>query len=514
MKRDEIERLFELNRKTRGVMPNPLEDFRREIETRRRAAIASPLNSFDELRRVAKDLSQIRAVDNNLLDNVRPRALYPAIRVFDDLISNIREGIASRTSRAAELGLNQSFRDAIRTTVQRLGERDLTTLKQLQDFNRFTKDLVDNRSQINTEFITSTNGWRELGSSFRRQHDELARSPIAAIEKHLGILAENERWQSQISKLEGLSGDSILSSNLYRSAATFQESVTRLTEGILNRHGTDLNVLLSQAVMQPSFVYSNFSRRTIGRIAKEKNELDRLAYSHALRFAEDQVIQINSSLTRFIPENPIVELKESSHALVNLNLFEVQRRELKQRSHEFVDKDFSAEEASISGSISAAANRCFNKLVYLNQNAQMKGFGEIFSPTSKTVQSAANLPLICAQTIEQLATVVDYLFFTFYEGAGADKLRFIEMNLVTPDESTPVFLVKHLRNKWLRHDVEHGSAGNIRSKFREISTTLNQLGQKNIPRSKIEFAKVNLNLLRELEAFLDLLIERLDNKEH
>ena len=195
-----------------------------------------------------------------------------------------------------------------------------------------------------------------------------------------------------------------------------------------------------------------------------------------------------------------------------LNLFQVQRRSLRIRAEEFVDGDIEPTEASRAGAINSRAMNCMTKLIRLNKNSQLKGFDEIFPATTRIVETAINLPLICAETKEELSTVIEHLFVTFYEGAGGMNLRFITNDLVTREEIYPIVIIKHLRNKWLQHDPQHGSKADIRKNFETLAEALESLGFERLPESKEEHSLLHLNLLVQLEAFLDLLAERLETK--
>ena len=96
-----------------------------------------------------------------------------------------------------------------------------------------------------------------------------------------------------------------------------------------------------------------------------------------------------------------------------------------------------------------------------------------------------------------------------YEAAGKDKLRYLERNYLTRDECEIVWKIKHLRNKWLSHDAEHGSDRDIRESRRLRVEALNWLGVERIPTQQTEYAQIHRLLLEKVHEFLTLLLTRI-----
>ncbi len=73
----------------------------------------------------------------------------------------------------------------------------------------------------------------------------------------------------------------------------------------------------------------------------------------------------------------------------------------------------------------------------------------------------------------------------------------------------PVFHLKFLRNKWLRHDAEHGSEKDIKKSWSDLGQTVRALGLAGIPRTPDQFLALYLELLSRIRSFLIELLSRL-----
>lgn len=129
-----------------------------------------------------------------------------------------------------------------------------------------------------------------------------------------------------------------------------------------------------------------------------------------------------------------------------------------------------------------------------------------------TVEAASRLPLIIAVDKDSLGVVVDYLYFSIYEGAGKDNLRFITNGYMTVDEMDAVMWVKFLRNKWLRHDRDHGKESDVKKTWRDLNKALNALSFDSLPERSEDFARLQYNLFEQLKSFMEGLVERIKSK--
>lgn len=98
-------------------------------------------------------------------------------------------------------------------------------------------------------------------------------------------------------------------------------------------------------------------------------------------------------------------------------------------------------------------------LITCNRAKKINGKDAIFKYTDKFVEAIVTLSRINSGDEHSLGDLIDALYLLVYEGAGKDKLRFL-CDFGGPLKSQDcefVWHLKHLRNKWLRHDIEHGN---------------------------------------------------------
>ena len=135
------------------------------------------------------------------------------------------------------------------------------------------------------------------------------------------------------------------------------------------------------------------------------------------------------------------------------------------------------------------------------------------SPTNRLLRAFTGLTQLSPRTRTEFGDAVDYLYFTIYEGAGEDSLRFMSQHggvFDGKDEAVrAVFRLKTLRNKMLRHDPDHGDAGKIRKSWQALEEALRGMGMSHLPTSSEDFRFLYRALLDGLAAFLGELLVRL-----
>lgn len=148
----------------------------------------------------------------------------------------------------------------------------------------------------------------------------------------------------------------------------------------------------------------------------------------------------------------------------------------------------------------------------INQAAQARGSSEIFKPTNRVLQVFQRLPWLDAHTEGLFGDVVDDLYVLLYEGAGKDNLRFLRAHggPLDPPACDVIFCIKHLRNKWLRHDPEHGGKKDIEKSYATLGGHLQRLGLSKLPRRAADYRLLQERLLREVVSFLERLLAGLD----
>ena len=146
-----------------------------------------------------------------------------------------------------------------------------------------------------------------------------------------------------------------------------------------------------------------------------------------------------------------------------------------------------------------------------NKASCVKGLKEIFKPTTKVLEVFADFPWLTPQNEKTFGEFIDCLYFLAYEGAGDDKLRFLSDHggPLSNADCQVIWCIKALRNKWLRHDPDHGKESDIEKSRKLLSTHFQWLGLPGYPRSSSDFRKLHERLLKEMGAFLDKLLNAL-----
>ena len=102
----------------------------------------------------------------------------------------------------------------------------------------------------------------------------------------------------------------------------------------------------------------------------------------------------------------------------------------------------------------------------------------------------------------------------FYEGAGGQKIKLLRKHggVMEESECEALWDIKHLRSKRSRHDIEHGSEGEIRKKFRDLYKIYTRAGLSRLPQTPEEYKILHRAVIRNLKAFLTEVAERLEGE--
>jgi len=106
---------------------------------------------------------------------------------------------------------------------------------------------------------------------------------------------------------------------------------------------------------------------------------------------------------------------------------------------------------------------------------------------------------------------VDCLYFLLYEGAGKDNLRFLKENggVLEENECNLIWSIKHLRNKWLCHDPDHGKESDIKKSWGQLGAVLEDMGLHSLPTTPCDFRVLHRALLSRTQQFLRTIAQRL-----
>ncbi len=150
-----------------------------------------------------------------------------------------------------------------------------------------------------------------------------------------------------------------------------------------------------------------------------------------------------------------------------------------------------------------------------NRLCARAGMDEPFPPTNDIVEAIAILPNLIAVDASTLKECVGHLYKLIYEGSG-DAKRILSDGAagksaarLTDGECQVLWDLKHIRNHWLEHDVEHGSESEIRRKQIELGELLTRIVGKTAPIDSSDFTCIQLYLARGLARIVRRLRELL-----
>jgi len=149
-----------------------------------------------------------------------------------------------------------------------------------------------------------------------------------------------------------------------------------------------------------------------------------------------------------------------------------------------------------------------------NEARKVAGGEEIFKPTTRLLEVYTDIPWLLPTDKKTFAAFVDCLYFLFYEGAGKDNLRFLKANGGPIDDNDFDFIlcIKHLRNKWTRHDTDHGKDSAIKKSWTDLAAKFQWLGLPHMPVTSEDFRMLHIRLLVEAYEFANKIVRGLAGK--
>lgn len=286
-----------------------------------------------------------------------------------------------------------------------------------------------------------------------------------------------------------------------------------------------------ETLAAPAFAYSMFSRRTVKRLRRASDE-DTPALEGSLVLAGQQVTATTAVVAAFL-DAAAVEDEVSADSLPrdamtgagdreanstrddvrpeiderlldenasSITLFRAQQTELVAASVG-IDSGFEALlDVSPSARAAALAVQLVGTVLIVEEARQMAGADPIFTRTLELMRSVAVLPVHRVSSRDSLANAVDALYVLVYEASGT-------MNRVTSVLDSklcePVWQLKSLRNKWLRHDPEHGD---VKKSLAQLRAGLAYFGMNRKPHTSAEFAALYEAVLERMNEFANELL--------
>lgn len=365
-------------------------------------------------------------------------------------------------------------------------------------------------------FEQARNQWRDVGHalamSVERTKQEFQSVFLAykqSIENIERTRSEWAKWREltlSIEKMQALNPPQM--TEIYLAKASWQSSIASIVESFRQCRLLDSHPQFSNRLLEPYNRYSEFARETLGRFKEDVNPNERGALDSSLILAEKQVVSAAGLLRESIvqPVDP-----DASAATPIIDIFDVQQKELLNAGNIQVDQDYLVLlKLSPTAALSQKARKVTEGVILCNRNTKLLGDEEIFTPTTSLLEAQNNLSWITVKDDFSLGNLVDCLHTMFYEAAGRDNLRY--RKFVDDDACSIVWAIKHLRNKWLRHDPDHGNKSDKRKSWRGLSDSLSKLGISSLPRTREDFQKMHQRLLDEVDAFLQRLVMEIEKR--
>ena len=334
-------------------------------------------------------------------------------------------------------------------------------------------------------------------------------------------LAIQDMLKSQSAVFEKLSAQSASFAALKLSIPQFSEMTlvwNVASIGLANRM-KEIGLLarremLSARLFEAPNAYSAFVRHTTEQLAAAPAPDIAARLRGSLNLAEQQLLGIADAVSGFIV---VPDDEEKPDAVRTLDAPFVQQNELLGQATVRDETDTEALTSISPTAQTVRGGRRVLELVTLCNDASKTSISgvEIFKPTTRLLTVFNDLPWLSPTDRLRFADVVDCLYFIFYEGAGKDNLRFLEKHggPLTEADCDLIWCIKHLRNKWSRHDADHGKDKDIDKSWAELAAKFRWLGLAEHPKYAHHFQQLHHQLLILAEEFLEKILSKLNLKQ-
>lgn len=413
-----------------------------------------------------------------------------SINELNKLVQNIGIGKNFHNSVSQELdSISKNFRNSI------IAEKSLSELALGTKLSEFQPERLFNTKSL-------------LSPLYDLDKNNLILLEIDKLKNSLGLAQQESTWKKLI-KSNSFASTNRIQLEAFKALTAWDGSLAKIIPRLQENNFLQNKPTLSKRLLEPSRVYTDFISKTTQRIELASSKDIFKALTASLHLTETQFLSASKVLSDFTTETDDNDDNVSSPR--TLNLFDVQQEELIS-SVESVEQDEQfLIDCSLTAELSSKARTVLNLITQCNEASKISGKSEIFKPTNKILEIFSDLPWLVANDKRSLADIVDCLYFLFYEGAGKDNLRFLTANqgVLHETECDFIWCVKHLRNKWLRHDVDHGKQSQINKSWKALSAQFNWLKLNHFPISQEHFLNLHYRLVVEAEKFLNQILCRL-----
>jgi len=330
------------------------------------------------------------------------------------------------------------------------------------------------------------------------------RSSIASLHE------QADQWKSlvvpAIRQLHDLKAVSAHVTSLADSFVAWESSATRLAQRVNEIGLIAQRAQLAARLFAPSAVFTAFTNDTFAEIESAKNQRQAWALETSLQLAEEQLIATTDALGTAIAaptdDDEVSETRELRSPYVQqIELLDAVEGADTEDAATLIDASPAASAVDLSRNILTMVVTC-------NEARKISGAEEIFKPTTKLLEVYTDMPWLMPVDKRSFSQFVDCLYFLFYEGAGKDKLRFLKSHggPIADEDFDFILCVKHLRNKWTRHDADHGKDVAIRKAWAELAAKFQSLGLQHMPVTADDFRLIHVNLLSMAYEFIEKIL--------
>jgi hypothetical protein len=424
-----------------------------------------------------KKLQQFQEIDKQLVSN-------PAI----EIARQISESQMVKEQHLKSLGIGVNWREEYSKHLVGIGEHSYSDLFSA-GFRKNIAELMSGFAENSFQDVLRIQT-KSIAEAFNVSQSAYITTALDSIRNNLGVVSTQEMFN-----LRNLG----VAANL-----SFMSEI-----GMVAKSYSDLfkNDLFAQGIASISTAHSSFLANTLKDFELANSNHIANALKGSITLANEQMLRSIGLIEPSIYEFP--KAKIDYLPIFKPNRFRVQRQELIKRVD--IEEDETYENLTIKTPSAISfelVSKCMSLIGLCNEASETTKGNTIFTLTSTLWLSAWKLIEVVPTNKDNFAIVVDCLYLMLYEGAGKDKLRFIEQGYISADEAEVIWKIKHLRNKWLRHDIDHGKDSDIKKSHQHRKEALQWFGLSNVPYSKDEFVFLYNNLILKVEEFLNLLLER------
>jgi hypothetical protein len=271
--------------------------------------------------------------------------------------------------------------------------------------------------------------------------------------------------------------------------------------------------MLSARLFEAPIAYTTFVRHTTELLAADPAPEIATRLRGSLNLAEQQLLGIADTVSSFIEVPDDEDVPDDKRIL--RAPFTQQDELLAYDTIEDETDTVAMTIVSPTAQIVELGRRVLELVTQCNEAGKTSAYGlEIFKPTTRLMTVFNDLPWLTSTDRSRFAEVVDCLYFIFYEGAGKDNLRFLDKHggPLTDADCDLIWCIKHLRNKWTRHDADHGKEKDIQKSWAELAMKFSWLGLAEYPTDARHFQQLQYQLLLLAEDFLKTILNKLKLK--